>query len=198
VAIFAGADAIALFFFFPETQYFRESEDSTQVAAPTEKGPTTSEEPESVSSHSDIPKKSYLQQLTPWSGINPGIAKNTSFFNLLVRSWPMVVYPAVIYSFLTFAFNLACILAILNTAASIFQTPPYNMSPGIQSLIFIPGLVGAAAGAIWGGAMTDRYIRWQTRKNNGVFEPEFRLPPLILPFFIVPAGVLMYLILKLC
>ena len=106
----------------------------------------------------------------------------------------MTVYPAVIFSFFVFSFNLGCLLAVLNTAASVFQSPPYNMSPGIQSLIFLPEFFGVAVGAYCGGALTDRFIEWLTRKNNGVFEPEQRLVALILPLFLVPAGVLMYLL----
>ena len=104
----------------------------------------------------------------------------------------MVVYPAVIYSFLVFAFTLACALGVLNTAAAVFQSPPYNMSPGVQSLINIPLTIGIVLGSYCGGELTDRYLEWRVKKNNGIFEPEFRLVTLVLPFFIVPAGVLMY------
>jgi hypothetical protein len=40
--------------------------------------------------------------------------------------------------------------------------------------------------------MTDRFIQWRTRKNNGVYEPEKRLAALILPLFLVPTGTIMY------
>ena len=104
----------------------------------------------------------------------------------------MVFYPAVIYSFLVFAFTLACALGVLNTAAAVFQSPPYNMSPGIHGLINIPLTLGIVIGSYCGGALTDRFLEWRLKKNNGIFEPETRLIPVILPFFIVPAGVLMY------
>jgi MFS family permease len=81
---------------------------------------------------------------------------------------------------------------VVNTAASVFQAPPYNMTPGIQSLIFVPGILGAALGAYMGGALTDKFIEYRTKNNNGIFEPETRLVALIFPLFIVPAGVLMY------
>jgi hypothetical protein len=137
-------------------------------------------------------KKTFLQELNPWSGINPGIEKDNNFFFLLIRPWTMVIYPAVIYSFLVFAFTLACAIGVLNTAASIFQSPPYNMTPGVQSLINIPLTLGIVLGSYCGGELTDRYLAWRVKKNNGIFEPEFRLVTLILPFLIVPAGVLMY------
>jgi hypothetical protein len=102
-----------------------------------------------------------------------------------------VVYPAVIYSFLVFSFNLGWLQAVNNTAAVIFQSPPYNFSPGVQSLIFLCSFVGAGIGAFWGGAVTDVIVQDFTRRNNGIYEPESRLVAIILPFFVVPAGVLM-------
>ena len=138
------------------------------------------------------PRKSYLRELAPWSGINPGSSDNPNFFFLLIRPWPLAIYPAVIYSFLVFSFNLACLLCIVNTAPVVFQSPPYNFSPGIQSLIFLSAFVGASIGAFAGGALTDWIIQWHTKRNNGIFEPESRLLALVLPFFLVPTGVLMY------
>jgi hypothetical protein len=190
VAICIGVDILAIFFFFPESQYFRNSR--------IESAGTINEKKEEASqtdlSSTPIPKKTYLEELSPWSGICPGIPKNTSIINLFLRPWPLVFYPAGIYSFLTFSIILACILGIGNTAAFVFQYPPYNFSPGIQALgIFLPALIGTTLGAIIGGPLTDVYTQWRTRKNNGVFEPEGRLVALIVPFFVVPAGVLMFL-----
>jgi hypothetical protein len=132
-------------------------------------------------------KKTFLENLQPWSKINP----NASLFNLFVRPWPLIVYPAVTFSFLTFATTLGWQVCVNNTYASVFQTPPYNMTPGISTLLKVPALIGITLGTYCGGALADRYAEWQARKNNGVFEPEYRLVALILPFLIVPAGCLM-------
>jgi hypothetical protein len=181
--------------FFPETQFYRKP--SADPISPITLSPSTEKDtsPE-IQEHPTStfpPRKTYYQELNPWSGINPGIEKSTKFIFLFIRPWPMAIYPAVIFSFFVFSFNLGCLLGVLNTAASIFQSPPYNMSAGVQSLIFLPEFFGVALGAYCGGGLTDLLIRWQTRKNNGVFEPEQRLVALILPLFLVPVGVLMYL-----
>lgn len=54
-------------------------------------------------------------------------------------------------------------------------------------------MIGAVTGAFCGGGLTDKIIEYKARKNNGVYEPEFRLIALIIPFFIVPLGLLMYI-----
>lgn len=40
--------------------------------------------------------------------------------------------------------------------------------------------------------MTDVYVRYAARRVNGVFSPESRLVLLIIPAFLVPAGLLMF------
>ena len=176
-----------MFFLFPESQYrppLASSSVDSKYEPSTDKSITVE-----VGEQLTPPRKSYLQQLNPWSGINPGSSDNPSFFFLLIRPWPLAVYPAVMYSFLVFSFNLACLLCVVNTAPVVFQSPPYNFSPGVQSLIFLASFVGAGFGAFSGGALTDWIVRWQTKRNNGIFEPESRLIALVLPLFLVPAGV---------
>jgi hypothetical protein len=185
-----------LIFFFPETQYYRKA--PLEPASPISEGKESAtvavqEHTIAVQEHNPIPpKKSFLQELKPWSTINPGIEKGTSIIYLFLRPWPLVAYPAVIYSFLVFSCNLACVVNVLNTAAVVFQSPPYNMSPGIQSLIYVAPLVTGALGSYCGGGLTDIIIQWRARKNNGIFEPEDRLLAVFIPLFIVPAGELMY------
>jgi hypothetical protein len=178
-----------VFFFFPETQYYRK-EPLALVSTVSEGKETTTVE---VQERAPIPaKKSFIQELKPWSGINPGIEKNTSIISLFIRPWPLAVYPAVAYSFLVFSCNLACVVNVLNTAAVVFQSPPYNMSPGVQSLIYVAPLITGALGSYCGGGLTDIIIQWCARRNNGIFEPEDRLLAVFIPLLIVPAGELMY------
>jgi MFS family permease len=70
------------------------------------------------------------------------------------------------------------------------------MSPGINSLIKVPGLIGSLLGSLYSGLLTDRYAQWCARKHNGNFEPETCLVALVLPFFFVPIGLLMFLLIN--
>jgi hypothetical protein len=47
------------------------------------------------------------------------------------------------------------------------------------------------SGAAIGGYLTDVYSKWRARRNDGVFEPEYRLPLLIFPGVLVPVGTLL-------
>jgi hypothetical protein len=143
---------------------------------------------ESISEDFSIKMKPYFQQLSPWSGIT----KDSNIFNLFLRPWPLIFYPATIFALTSFTLTIAWSLAVLNTAASIYQLPPYNFSPGIQSLIWIPGLIGIIIGSIWGGWGIDIISKWLARRRDGIFESEYRFPILILPFLVIPSGLIMY------
>jgi hypothetical protein len=134
---------------------------------------------------------SYLQQLVPWSGINPN-GQKASFFWLFIRPWPLILYPAVAYATLVFGFAISALLMVVVTGAEVFQSPPYNFGPGIQSLMFLFGVIGGLLGSMWGGYGTDVLTRYRSSKNNGIFEPENRLIMLVAPLLLGPAGVLMY------
>jgi hypothetical protein len=191
-AIFAGVNAIAFFLFFPEPQYSRDT-----TYKPTS---NTSDTPQEKYDGKDIPsdgvlsdepvanqKKTFLEELKPFSKIDP----NKNYLFLLIRPLPLVIYPATIFGFLVFASSLGFFLAALSVNPSVFQAPPYNMSPAINGLINIPSLIGHIAGSISGGYLTDKIAEWHARRNNGIFEPEARLTALIIPFIITPAGLLM-------
>jgi hypothetical protein len=177
---------LSIFIFFPETQYFRRDR-ITEVGSfqgIEEKVGSISEIVE-VSSPS---KKTFLEELKPWSPIN----RQTNLLELFLRPWPMILYPATMFGFLSYSAALAWLLCVVNTNASIFQAPPYNFKPGINGLINIPGAIGVLAGSFCGGALTDKIAEWVARRNGGVYEPETRLLTLVVPFFVVPIGLLMY------
>ena len=192
-SIVCGIGFLLLFFFFPETQYYRppSSQLPQPSTSPDEVFVAGIEKVTDLPPPATPPKKSYLQQLKPWSGINPGIEKNTSLLFLIVRGWPLVIYPAVAYAIIAFAVAVGCCLLCFNTSPSIFQSSPYNFSPGVQSLIFLAGMIGGVTGSVAAGGLTDVYAKFRSQRNKGIFEPEDRLVMLLIPLIISPCGVLM-------
>ena len=132
-------------------------------------------------------EKTYLKQLNPYSPID----RTKNYFLLLLKPIPIILYPAVVFSFLTFASTLGFLIAALTTCASVFQSEPYNFTPAMNGLINIPSFIGNLLGSYCGGGLTDKIAERQARKNNGIFEPETRLVALVIPFILVPAGLLM-------
>jgi hypothetical protein len=179
-----GLNLIAIFLFFPETQYLRDNPvDTLGVGEAANKIETSTE----VAELPIRAKKTFLQELKPWSPIN----RLVNPLQLFLSPLPLIIYPACIFGFLAYSAALAWLLCSVNTSASVFQAPPYNFSPGINGLINIPATIGSVAGAFCGGALTDKIAEWMARRNNGIYEPEARLVSIVIPFFVIPCGLLM-------
>jgi hypothetical protein len=180
----AGTNFLAIFFLVPETTYFRKYTVDEDAAAKDPK-PEAKSETEAVAEAK--PKKSLLQELKFWPEISP----QASYIHLVIRPWPLIIYPAIFFAFLAFSTTLAWVVCYVDTAASVFQAPPYNMNIGVSGLYNVPAIIGILIGSYVGGAFTDLIAEHMARRNNGVFEPESRLIALIIPFFLEPIGLLM-------
>ena len=194
LTIVYGVMLVAVFLLIPETQYPRTSLAQAPFAQLHSRGPQCDENPKTNVSVEDNPvvaRMSYLQQLNPWSGINPN-GQKASFVSLSLRSWPLIIYPAVAYATVVFGFAVCGILMCIATYSIVFESPPYNMDPGIASLMFLFLAGGAFIGSFYGGLGTDLLSRYLSSKNHGVFEPESRLILLVGPLLLLPSGMIMY------
>ena len=178
---------IAIFLLFPETQYYRTYDTGIQAETVNQSSETTDKD---VAIATDAPtkKKSFLQDLNIIPKLNP----NASYIHLLLRPFPLIVYPAIFFAFLAFSTTLAWVVCYVDTAASVYQAPPYLMNIGVSGLYNVPAIIGIIIGSYVGGALTDLIAERMARRNNGVFEPESRLIALIIPFFLEPVGLIMF------
>jgi hypothetical protein len=197
LTIVYGVMLVAVFLFIPETQYPRSSlaqDPSAQLHSrrlQSDADPKTGVSVEDDQVAALPSRKSYLQQLNPWSGINPN-GQKASFVSLSLRGWPLILYPAVAYATVAFGLGVCGILMCIATYSIVFESPPYNMDPGIASLMFLFLASGAFIGSFYGGVGTDLLSRYLSSKNNGIFEPESRLILLVGPPFLIPSGMIMY------
>ena len=206
--IFTAINFLVVLFFCPETRYDRpELSGNDNVSEGFGRGETSSTDEESTGAdlekttssnlkeipgspiHTEnVPKKTFMQDLSLWSGM----PKGTNLFKLFIRPFPLIAYPAIMFAFLAYAVSLAWVVAINLLNSFVLQAPPYNWKPSINGLINIPGLLGNLLGAWLGGWVVDRYSDWRSKKNGGIFQPETRLHLLIIPSLIVPAGCLVF------
>jgi MFS family permease len=111
---------LVVLFFCPETRYARSGirtiSASEGVSGTSSSEDVTSTEKEvsanakEVGDANQIPRKTFVQNLSLWSGT----PKETNLFKLFIRPLPLIVYPAVILSFLGFAVSLAVSVSIKN------------------------------------------------------------------------------------
>jgi hypothetical protein len=62
-------------------------------------------------------------------------------------------------------------------AAQIFAFPPYLLSAAGVGFLFVGPFLGGLIGSIVLALIMDPLIIWCSKRNNGVYEPEFRLIP---------------------
>ena len=76
-------------------------------------------------------------------------------------------------------------------AAQIFSFPPYTLDAAGVGYLFLGPFIGALLGSIILALIMDPLILWCTKRNRGIYEPEFRLIPVAFGL-IGAAGVLGY------
>ncbi|KAK6950179.1 hypothetical protein Daesc_008505 [Daldinia eschscholtzii] len=232
-AIFLGVNLLMIIFFVPETRFNRtlntsnSSDQTAQISEPTKTSETatdieassgidksdtahleksTSNTPSSsLPADPSIPPKPYFALLNPWSGTTPG----ESFFDLMFRPIPLIVYPACLMATFICEFRVVIIQWTLLTrrkdsiclaptvmvnvlSGSILIPPPYNFTVGNVGLINVPGMIGQASGFIIGGVLIDKYSTYRARRNKGIFLPEERLALLFIPSSLVFAGTVLF------
>jgi MFS family permease len=120
----------------------------------------------------DIKRKSYWQKLSllqttpgPWSHF---LRHSYQPFMILVS------IPGVAFSSLTYAILLA-FSTVMTTALSTYMLdPPYNFSASEIGLMSLAPFIGSTLGSIIVGPLSDYVALRLSKRNKGVYEPEFR------------------------
>ena len=192
-AILVGINLAMVFFFVPETRFHRRANNGDildSVTSSEEALPSKDINKVEISSETSTSssRRSYLQELNPWPGIDIG----ASYFNLLIRPFPLIAYPACAFAVLAYSISLAPTVMVNIVSSPILESPPYLFNAGLVGLLNIPGMIGQLVGAISGGVLTDKWVTRQARRNNGIFKPESRLILLLFPSIIVTTGLLLF------
>jgi MFS family permease len=109
--------------------------------------------------------------MKPWSTTYT----DDSLLKMIGRPFFVLVNPVILWAILIIAFSQLWNVVINFTIVQIFSPPPYLM--GTAEIGYITGgpIIGGVMGCFICGALSDRLCRAISRRNNGVFEPEFRL-----------------------
>ncbi|KAK5243660.1 hypothetical protein LTS06_010633 [Exophiala xenobiotica] len=117
------------------------------------------------------PRKSLVQRMAIYSGTYT----EESFVTLIVRPFIVLLNPAAIWAVLTMAFTTLWYVVISFVVAQVFASPPYLLDSAHVGYLSAGPVVGGTLGCIVCALISDPIIRWLARKNDGVYEPEFRL-----------------------
>ncbi|KAF2025016.1 MFS general substrate transporter [Setomelanomma holmii] len=117
------------------------------------------------------PPKSYRQSLKPWNGR----LVQDKWLRVMIRPFILYAYPAVLWSSLVYALAVGWLIVLSESVAHIYEDTSYNFTPLQVGLVYISPFVGGVLGTAVAGKVSDLLVRFLARKNDGVYEPEFRL-----------------------
>jgi MFS family permease len=208
VAIFLAPTLFAVFLFCPETAYRREARLNTDTNVVEESKPETSTQPDLPPSeeanapsrgaptrgfvffpksnavqpigNAGTPKKSWVESLSLFDG-----RKTTErYWVLLLRPFPLLTHPAFIWGCLIQGTMIGWTVFIGVIIAAIFIGPPYYWGEVSAGYAYTGAFIGAICGFVVAGLLADSSVKYLTKLNKGVYEPEFRIL-LVIPMLII-------------
>ena len=81
----------------------------------------------------------------------------------------------VLFSFFAYGLTTSWLIVVGSVLAQVFTAEPYNFSVSQVGLVAIASLIGAIIGAFVTGPLADWVAKSMSRRNKGIYEPEFRL-----------------------
>jgi MFS family permease len=186
--IFLVVQFVLMFFFCPETTYIRDSRYETDVIKEEklqelakiehEHQEIIEVEGQEVGPNSST-KKTFVQELAIWTGVY----SQDNLLKYLAGPFLTLLNPAACYAVIASGLLNSWYVGSAIILAGIFSGPPWHFKPAQIGYVgagpFIGGMIGSIIAAVFG----DYVIKYMTRKNRGVYEPEFRL------VFMLPAAI---------
>ena len=202
IAIFSGAMLPFVFFFCPETAFRRDASLNTDITGEDRgliqaKSDHFGSGPDGMAySHSSAPssgpaslekqrgtlvqdpttpiipaKVSFARSLLPFNGRKT----DENFLVLILRPFPLFLHPAVLWACLIQGTLIGWTVMIGVVLAAIFLGPPLWFNEVKTGYMYTGPFVGAVLGFIVAGLLADWTAKLMTKRNRGVYEPEFRI-----------------------
>ncbi|KAF2817485.1 MFS1 family protein [Mytilinidion resinicola] len=118
------------------------------------------------------PPKSFIKALSPWNG---RLVKD-SWHRVLIRPFILFAYPSVLWSTLVYSLSIGWLIVLSESVAAIYRDRElYNFTALQTGLVYLSPFIGGVIGTAVAGKISDYIVRYMASKNDGVYEPEFRL-----------------------
>lgn len=198
VAIFTAATLPLIIMFCPETAFRRDARYNTDIYTeddaqqPQSSGSSQTNEKENhlgfrllptnkpqPTGGASMPKKTFIESMSLFDGRKT----DDPYLALLLRPFPLIMNPAFIWASLIQGTMIAWTIFMGALVASIFIGPPLFWGTDKAGYGYSGAFIGALLGFAFCGLTADWSVRFLTRMNNGVYEPEFRIW-LILPMLV--------------
>ncbi|KAL8727944.1 MAG: hypothetical protein Q9166_005709 [cf. Caloplaca sp. 2 TL-2023] len=117
------------------------------------------------------PPKTFMQTLKPWNGQ----LRHENWFKVALRPFILFAYPAVLWSALVYSLSIGWLIVLSESVSEIYRVKDYNFSSLGVGLVYISPFIGGILGTAVAGKVSDIIVKAMSRRNGGIYEPEFRL-----------------------
>ncbi|KAK5064354.1 hypothetical protein LTR84_000187 [Exophiala bonariae] len=171
---------ILQFFFVPETTYRRDVrynigtvveenlEELAVVQAHNMEDKGSIEHTEAVPA---TKKRTFRQGLALYRGKY----SDENLLQLWIATFAVNLNLAVFLIAILQAFFASLLVAVAISIAQLFGLPPYSLTTAQIGYMYLGPFIGAIIGLVFFGLVQDPLAKYLSRKNNGVYEPEYRL-----------------------
>lgn len=119
----------------------------------------------------NVPREPFLQRLRLFHGS----FTDDSVWVMVVRPFFVLLNATVVWTVIMTAFTSVWYIVTSFVIAQAFSGPPYSLTVAQQGYMSSGPWVGGILGCLFAGLICDPIARRMTKKNKGIYEPEFRL-----------------------
>lgn len=120
----------------------------------------------------DREKLTFAQQLKPYNGR----LTHDKWLRVAIRPFILFAYPAVLWSAGVYACSIGWLIVLSESVAVVYRSKStYGFSALSTGLIYLSPFIGGVLGTAVAGKLSDVIVRAMSRRNGGLYEPEFRL-----------------------
>lgn len=118
------------------------------------------------------PAKTYWQSLRPFSGR----LCHDNWLRVAFRPFVLYAYPAILWSSVVYSLSVGWLIVLSESVSSVYKnSESYNFTSLQTGLVYISPFVGGVLGTAVAGKVSDLIVRFMSRRNGGIYEPEYRL-----------------------
>ncbi|CAK7236642.1 hypothetical protein SBRCBS47491_009707 [Sporothrix bragantina] len=117
------------------------------------------------------PRKSYVQQLALYNGV----FTDKPLWAMVLASFVIMANAIASFNIFISGLIMAWFVAMSVIAGVMFTLPPWGFDAAQIGYVSAGPLIGGTIASAFLALVSDPLIRYMTRKNKGVYEPEFRL-----------------------
>ncbi|KAL8313462.1 hypothetical protein RB593_007585 [Gaeumannomyces tritici] len=118
-----------------------------------------------------MPARTFTQHLRPYHGR----LSRDSWLHVALRPLVLFSYPAVLWAALVYSCSMGWLVVLSQSVAVIFIQGSYHFNELQTGLTYISPLIGGILGTAVAGWISDVIVKAMSRRNGGIYEPEFRL-----------------------